>query len=113
MFPAQQGLKAGYAVVGQAELRLIDEAEAFRVIRQGIAQIAFQFAAIVQGLCHRAVEGAPDALAIGFRLVERHIRVAHQHIHIVGVLREQREAQAAAGMGAGAHEPVADTGMNG
>ncbi|GJE72896.1 hypothetical protein CHKEEEPN_4457 [Methylorubrum podarium] len=93
MVPAEQRLHAGDAVVGQIHERLIVEFET--VLRERLAQFAFEAEPLAHGLVHLRLEQADGAAPLGLRLVEGEVGLLEEALDILrDIARGQGDADA-------------------
>ena len=100
--PAQQGLAGTGAAGARIDQRL--EVQGQLVGLQGVAQAAFELAAVEAGAVEAGVEGAAAVAAEPARLLERALGVAQQGVEVAPVLRIEGEA----GAGGDALRPAAE-----
>ena len=90
--PAHQRFAAGDGVVGEADAGLVIDLQ--RLVGDGLAQIQFQLAALLDQRIHVGLEEAIGAAARRFGGIHRQIRVLEDLVEIDAMLGSQRDADA-------------------
>ena len=90
MAPAHQRLGAAALAPADVDDGLVVQLEF--VAQQRAPHVLFELAAVARVRLHGGLEEAIAVAALGFRLVEREVGVAHELVGVAGVLRRQRDA---------------------